>query len=303
MGIARLVDEMVPPDPATAVQHPMSTPAPLPAGLPRLASPVERRVGPAMTTRRRMAQLAALGLALVGYWLPWLAVSPAALRLNGYELSEWVTFLPGVRDGTLPLSRLLFLMPLVCLAVLLALAASRLAEAATHLYLGRRAATDRARARPRPRNGLSALLPVDGLADWALMAWGWSAPWWRSHRIPTCSLPMPTPEYQAQLFVALLSVVALLLVALSARPGQGHRPDRPGWRRRRGGGVGAARRPANGLRFAWRILAHRAGWPAHADGFRGAGLAGVGPALHPARLSRPSGRASPGCDFPARPPV
>jgi len=31
MGIARLVDEMIPPDPATAAQHPMAAPAPLPA--------------------------------------------------------------------------------------------------------------------------------------------------------------------------------------------------------------------------------------------------------------------------------
>src|SRR6188474_2876552 len=64
-------------------------------------------------------------LALVGYWAPWLTHPAAALRLNGYELSEWVTFLPGVRDGSLPLSRLLFLLPLACLALLLALAASR----------------------------------------------------------------------------------------------------------------------------------------------------------------------------------
>src|SRR5258707_12161641 len=74
--------------------------------------------------RRRTIQLAALGLALVGYWLPWLTHPVAALRLNGYELSEWVTYLPGVRDGSLPLSRLLFLLPLSCLALLLALASS-----------------------------------------------------------------------------------------------------------------------------------------------------------------------------------
>src|SRR5258706_12494313 len=74
--------------------------------------------------RRRAVQLAALGLALVGYWLPWLTHPAAALRLNGYELSEWVTFLPGVRDGSLPLSRLLFLLPLGCLALLLGLAAT-----------------------------------------------------------------------------------------------------------------------------------------------------------------------------------
>src|SRR5437870_3045187 len=67
----------------------------------------------------------ALLLALVGYWLPWLTAPAAALRLNGYELSEWITFLPGVRDGSLPLNRLVFLLPLACLALLFALAAAR----------------------------------------------------------------------------------------------------------------------------------------------------------------------------------
>src|SRR5687767_6493572 len=57
-------------------------------------------------------------LALVGYWAPWLTHPAAALRLNGYELSEWITFLPGVRDGTLPFNRLAFLIPLACLGLL-----------------------------------------------------------------------------------------------------------------------------------------------------------------------------------------
>src|SRR5260221_287867 len=87
----------------------------------RRASPPN--VGPRLM-RRRIVQLAALGLALIGYWLPWLTHPVAALRLNGYELSEWVTYLPGVRDGSLPLSRLLFLLPLSCLALLLGLAAT-----------------------------------------------------------------------------------------------------------------------------------------------------------------------------------
>jgi hypothetical protein len=78
-----------------------------------------------------------LGLALVGYWGPWLIHSTAPLILNGYDLSEWVTFLPPVRDGslfptlTLPLSgsiylaRLVFFIPLACVAGLLGLTASR----------------------------------------------------------------------------------------------------------------------------------------------------------------------------------
>src|SRR6185436_5919146 len=63
-------------------------------------------------------------LALIGYWTPWLTHPVAALRLNGFELSEWVTFLPGVRDGSLPFNRLAFLIPLACLALLLSITAS-----------------------------------------------------------------------------------------------------------------------------------------------------------------------------------
>jgi hypothetical protein len=40
-------------------------------------------------------------LALIGFWGPWLASPAAGLSFNGYELSEWVTFLPATRDGTL----------------------------------------------------------------------------------------------------------------------------------------------------------------------------------------------------------
>src|SRR5437764_9978299 len=71
-----------------------------------------------------------LGLALIGYWTPWLTHPAAALRLNGYELSEWVTFLPGVRDGSLPFNRLAFLIPLACLALLLGIAASHFRSSA-----------------------------------------------------------------------------------------------------------------------------------------------------------------------------
>lgn len=69
-------------------------------------------------------------LALVGYWTPWLTHPAAALRLSGFDLAEWITRLPGVLDGSLPLSRLSFLMPLACLALLLALAVARVRPAA-----------------------------------------------------------------------------------------------------------------------------------------------------------------------------
>ncbi|HEY4579539.1 MAG TPA: hypothetical protein VIG89_00770 [Candidatus Acidoferrales bacterium] len=64
-------------------------------------------------------------VALIGYWSPWLTHPAASLRLNGYELSEWVTFLPGVRDGSESFGRLSFLVPLAGLALLLSIAAAR----------------------------------------------------------------------------------------------------------------------------------------------------------------------------------
>jgi hypothetical protein len=79
----------------------------------------------------RPFSLALLLLALAGYWSPWLTHPAAALRLSGFDLAEWVTFLPGVRDGSLPLSRLAFLTPLACLALLLRIEAARTRPART----------------------------------------------------------------------------------------------------------------------------------------------------------------------------
>ncbi len=68
---------------------------------------------------------AGLLLALVGFWLPWLAHPAAALNLNGYELAEWVTLMPEGQAGAAPLNRLTFLAPCACLTVLFGLAAAR----------------------------------------------------------------------------------------------------------------------------------------------------------------------------------
>lgn len=59
-----------------------------------------------------------LALAWVGYFAPWAPHHVAALSLSGFDLAEWATFLPGVRDGSLSFGRLHFLAPLAALAVL-----------------------------------------------------------------------------------------------------------------------------------------------------------------------------------------
>jgi hypothetical protein len=64
-----------------------------------------------------------LALAWAGYWAPWIAHRAAALNINGYDLGEWITRLPEVRDGSLRLSRLDFLIPLAAISLLTALAA------------------------------------------------------------------------------------------------------------------------------------------------------------------------------------
>jgi hypothetical protein len=64
-----------------------------------------------------------LGLAWAGYWAPWIAHRSAALNFNGYELAEWITRLPGVRDGSLRLGRLDFMLPLAAISLSTALAA------------------------------------------------------------------------------------------------------------------------------------------------------------------------------------
>ena len=61
-----------------------------------------------------------------GYFGPWVGHRAAALSMNAYDLAEWVTFLPGVRAGTLPFGRLHFLAPLALAILLTALFALRL---------------------------------------------------------------------------------------------------------------------------------------------------------------------------------
>jgi len=58
---------------------------------------------------------------LVGYWAPWVGHPAAGLVQNAFDLSEFVKFLPQVRNGDEPLLRWLFFLPLPTVAVSLSL--------------------------------------------------------------------------------------------------------------------------------------------------------------------------------------
>ena len=157
--------------------------------------------------RRRTIQLAALGLALAGYWLPWLTHPVAALRLNGYELSEWVTYLPGVRDGSLPLDRLVFLLPLGCLALLLGLAATWPATRPVQIL-----AAPNGPAQGVRRGGQNALLPaVQGWLGWGLLLLSLLCLYTVFPPYPYLFTAVTDPEDRTQLFAAILGVVILVL--------------------------------------------------------------------------------------------
>lgn len=62
-----------------------------------------------------------LGLTAVfiGYFSVWLPNEAAGLSFLGFEISEWVKFLPDVRNGTIGWSRDLFYFPPIALALIL----------------------------------------------------------------------------------------------------------------------------------------------------------------------------------------
>lgn len=64
-------------------------------------------------------------LALAGYLGPWVDHRTAALTVTGAEFSEFAKFFPQVQGGVAPVTRELFLSPLITGAVLLGLVANR----------------------------------------------------------------------------------------------------------------------------------------------------------------------------------
>jgi hypothetical protein len=136
---------------------------------------------------------AVLLLGVIGFWSPWLAHRGAALQLNGYELSEWVTFLPAVQAGELPLNRLSYLIVSACLAVLLALAANR----------------DR-RGRRTGRGWWDLVLPGSGLG-WALLIVAALSALAVFPYYPYFLTAYADPEFQVQFWTACATVVVLAI--------------------------------------------------------------------------------------------
>lgn len=202
----------------------------------------------------RAVSLAALLVALAGFWSPWLTHPAAALRLSGFDLAEWVTFLPGVRDGSLPLSRLAFLLPLACLALLLSVAA----------HTG-----------PR-RSRWRGLLPAS--------LWGWGL-WFLAGACGLLVLPPYEafrnraywPEYQTQFLMACAALAGVAVAGFVPRRATG-------WLQiivaAAGGGCGAwallTLRPAANelLNAPWAV---GLGWVAMLAGFAGVAVAAVWP--------------------------
>jgi hypothetical protein len=132
----------------------------------------------------------ALLLALLGYWLPWLALPAVALQLNAYELSEWVTFTPSVQLGEVPFNRLTFLIPAACLALLFALAS--------------------AQTRNPKRRSVFAVWP-DSIWGWALLAGAGLSVAAVFPYYPYILTAYNDPEFQTQFFVACAVVVGIAL--------------------------------------------------------------------------------------------
>jgi hypothetical protein len=65
-------------------------------------------------------------LVIVGFFGPWVAHQTAALTVTGYELSEFAKFFPQVQGGVVPVTRALFVTPLLAALISLAMVVQRL---------------------------------------------------------------------------------------------------------------------------------------------------------------------------------
>jgi len=66
-------------------------------------------------------QFVASVIIVIGFFGPWVANRTAALTLTGYELSDFAKFFPQVQGGVVPVTRALFVTPLLAGAISLAL--------------------------------------------------------------------------------------------------------------------------------------------------------------------------------------
>jgi hypothetical protein len=67
-------------------------------------------------------------LVIVGFFGPWVAHKTAALTVTGYELSEFAKFFPPVQGGVVPVTRALFVTPLLAALISLAMVVQRLSR-------------------------------------------------------------------------------------------------------------------------------------------------------------------------------
>ena len=151
-------------------------------------------------------------LTLIGYWAPWLTHPVATLQLNGFELSEWVTYLPGARDGSLTVGRVAFLAPLACLALLLGMAATR--ERSPKFAQHPAGAPTPARRQESPdsvfQNWLLPRLPAS-LVGWSLLALALLCCAALFPAYPYLLTAYKEPEFQFQFFLACVLPFGLLL--------------------------------------------------------------------------------------------
>ncbi len=128
--------------------------------------------------------LLGLVLAIVGYFAPWVPHETAALTVTGSELAEFAKFFPQVQGGVAPVTRELFLTPLVAAAILLSLLTNKLTNKPTNKQ------TNKTPILAAALLALAALPPYQSLLD---------------------------PGYRGQLILAAIGLILVLLTPLARR--------------------------------------------------------------------------------------